>query len=311
MKQLEWGVADNLRETTAHGTPDFPIAIYLTSLETFPQRSTLLHWHDELQFVMVRRGSIDYTVEDHHYALRQRDILFINSRCLHMASQTSEQDAEYICINVHHNLIGGNHSSLIYRKYVLPIIETDSMNAVLIRADDANHRELNRCLNLLISFYESSDAERELYILRTMIDILLLLIKINPSSLTDRVRISAQDQQRIDKIIGFIQDSYSEKLTLADIAAVISCSPEECCRLFNRTVNQSPVTYLNSFRILKSLTLLTETQMSIADIAQEVGFGSSSYYTEKFKAIMNCRPLEYRKRYAKSAHIRYKDLNSR
>lgn len=276
------------------------MAIYLSSLKDLPQRSTLLHWHEELQLVIDKQGRLDYTVENQQYALNEGDILLINSRCLHMGSQAGAEDAEYICIDFHPGIISGNSNSLISRKYIYPLTESSELHAVLIRVTDPSYTNLKGMIDMVINYYEGRVFAYELKIMSELIKIWLLIIDEHKSILADNISMSPQDQQRIDKILGFIQAHYSEKLTLGDLASELNCSPEECCRLFRRTVSQSPMNYLCSFRILKSLSMLTTTDRSIADIAQDMGFGSSSYYTEKFKSIMKCRPLEYRKRFAKS-----------
>ena len=50
-------------------------------------------------------------------------------------------------------------------------------------------------------------------------------------------------------------------------------------------------------RLQKAQELLRGTEKSVLDIAQETGFGTSSYFTELFRREMGCAPLEYRKRY--------------
>ena len=45
------------------------------------------------------------------------------------------------------------------------------------------------------------------------------------------------------------------------------------------------------------MKLLSRTALSISEIARQVGFGTSSYFTELFRREMGCAPLEYRKRY--------------
>ena len=52
--------------------------------------------------------------------------------------------------------------------------------------------------------------------------------------------------------------------------------------------------YVLTYRIQQSLTLLQDEDYSITDITYQVGFTSTSYYIERFKAVMNVTPLAYR-----------------
>ena len=68
----------------------------------------------------------------------------------------------------------------------------------------------------------------------------------------------------------------------------------KCCQLFRRYFSQTPVEYLNRYRLDKSLALLRETDRSITEIALAVGFGGASYYAELFRRQMGQSPTEYR-----------------
>ena len=54
--------------------------------------------------------------------------------------------------------------------------------------------------------------------------------------------------------------------------------------------------YINRFRIEKSAILLTNTDESISDIAQSVGYDNLNYFDRLFKRYKNMPPKEYRQR---------------
>jgi len=68
----------------------------------------------------------------------------------------------------------------------------------------------------------------------------------------------------------------------------------ECCRIFKRTIHVTPFEYLISHRINQSILLLKNTDKNITEIALNTGFGSISYYIEKFKTQTGYTPKKYR-----------------
>ena len=102
------------------------------------------------------------------------------------------------------------------------------------------------------------------------------------------------DNERIKQLLIFIQSHYSERLSIARIAAQIPISERECYRLFKNSLGISPIDYLNSFRLQKAMELLTSTRQSIVDIAMETGFNSSSYFGKIFKQYYQMTPKQYR-----------------
>lgn len=64
--------------------------------------------------------------------------------------------------------------------------------------------------------------------------------------------------------------------------------------MFKKHHLKSPIEYLISFRLNKSMELLQSTSLSISEIASRTGFGSVSYYIEKFRKQMGITPSQYR-----------------
>ncbi|KZL91882.1 helix-turn-helix transcriptional regulator [Clostridium magnum] len=95
-------------------------------------------------------------------------------------------------------------------------------------------------------------------------------------------------------MLSYIQENYKENVTLDDIAKNVNLSRAECSRFFKRMTGQTPFEYLISYRINQSTLLLRNSDLPITEIAEEVGFGSVSYYIEKFRKQINCTPKEFR-----------------
>ena len=82
---------------------------------------------------------------------------------------------------------------------------------------------------------------------------------------------------------------------MAQIAASGAVGQSKCCKLFMRFLNQTPMAYVNQYRLYQSLELLRNTAMSVTEIALAVGFGSASYYAEAFRKGFDQSPTQYRK----------------
>jgi len=99
-------------------------------------------------------------------------------------------------------------------------------------------------------------------------------------------------------MMAYIQENYTEKLTLEDIAASAAISTRECLRCFQASICQSPMEYLISYRIQAAKKLLETTALSITEIAMATGWGSSSYFTKMFHRLCGKTPNAHRKAYA-------------
>lgn len=67
--------------------------------------------------------------------------------------------------------------------------------------------------------------------------------------------------------------------------------------LFQKSGRAAAFSYLNQYRIERSLPLLEQSECSIAEIAANVGFSSQSYYTAQFRRSCGQTPGQYRRQY--------------
>ena len=104
-----------------------------------------------------------------------------------------------------------------------------------------------------------------------------------------------KNQDRILSMLSFIQENFSEKLTLEQIAASAAVSTRECLRCFRTSIKLSPMEYLMDYRIQSAKKLLESTDKNIADIALQCGFNSCSYFTMQFHKLCGKTPATYRK----------------
>ena len=114
-------------------------------------------------------------------------------------------------------------------------------------------------------------------------------------------RLSAQkpaksaDTVRIEQMLQYMQASYAEPITLADIAQAARLSERECLRCFHRPIGDSPVQYLLKYRLMQGAALLRASPAaSIAEVSAACGFDSPSYFSKQFRRFYQRPPREYR-----------------
>lgn len=102
---------------------------------------------------------------------------------------------------------------------------------------------------------------------------------------------------RIGKIIGSIEEAPYKDWSLDNLAETAKLSVNSLIRTFNQATGMPPIEYLLRLRIRHSMELLTGSDMSITDIAFEVGFNDSNYFARQFKRINGMTASEFRRRH--------------
>lgn len=99
----------------------------------------------------------------------------------------------------------------------------------------------------------------------------------------------------VEKIIEFIKKHYNDNLTLDSIASVVYLSTSYASRIFKKAKKVSIMEYVTYIRMENAKYLLCNPNYKIDDIAQNVGYTDSSYFTKVFKKYEGITPVQYRK----------------
>ena len=101
------------------------------------------------------------------------------------------------------------------------------------------------------------------------------------------------DQQRLEM---FIDEHYMEKLSLKSISESLGIGTTKLCSLAKKLSPDGSITKLISIRRVEAAKLLLlKENMSIAEIAEKVGFSDYNYFTKIFKKISGVTPSQYKK----------------
>lgn len=295
-------VEKNLKENLSHGDYSFPVDIHKDYFPAFTDDSQPhyfpCHWHPEVEILLVTEGALHCQVELKKYDILPGEAIFVNSNQLHAGYSTGNRDTRMHSLIFDPIFLYGKESSLIYQKYVRPLLENISFPSCHLKPDDEEQAQLLENVNRCYYLHKNQPANWELELLTVMTGVWMNLWKINcrEASQIPVTRKASRDQQNIRAFLDFVHEHYAEKLTLADLADAAALSPGECGRLCNRVLHQTPMNYLLSYRIEQSIPDLLKHELSITEIALKTGFSGSSYYAEIFRRMKGVSPREFRNR---------------
>lgn len=99
----------------------------------------------------------------------------------------------------------------------------------------------------------------------------------------------------VKQTIIYIQQNYAQNLSRQQMAQVVGVSEGYLGRIFLQELGLSPVEYLNRYRIKVAKELLKNTSTSITEIATQVGFDDSAYFSRAFRKQVGLSPRAFRK----------------
>jgi len=100
-------------------------------------------------------------------------------------------------------------------------------------------------------------------------------------------------------VIEFIHKNYPQAIHIDELAKLSKTSPRQLERRFNKIFGITISDYISRTRIIAAIEHLEQTNRTVSDIAQSVGFYDHSHFIRTFKRLRGCSPKQYRERHSR------------
>lgn len=248
------------------------------------------HWHSAVEIISPIRNSYTVAIHDQKYILNPGEIIVIPSGELHETIAPSDGE-RYICLFDLDCISRIKSFSSILPFFTSAIIINDQTAPTLVKP----------CLDIIEHMAEIYFAEEPMWELRMYADILNFFAIIGQDRLDKMMTIPSKvgnkQKEYLDKfnsLFTYIDEHYTDDLTLEFAADLIGYSKFHFTRLFKQFSNTTFYDYLCFKRIKVAEELLINPSLSITDVAIRSGFPSISTFNRLFKKLKNCTPTEYR-----------------
>jgi AraC family L-rhamnose operon transcriptional activator RhaR/AraC family L-rhamnose operon regulatory protein RhaS len=104
---------------------------------------------------------------------------------------------------------------------------------------------------------------------------------------------------RIGEAISHLEANFRERVDLDQLAGMAHMSKRNFMRSFQAATGTSPIAHLIQLRVNQAASLLRRTQLSVTEIAFQVGFGDSNYFARQFRALLGVTPSQYRQQHTR------------
>jgi len=115
------------------------------------------------------------------------------------------------------------------------------------------------------------------------------------TALERKRNLGADTQRLIRQAMVYIHENYFSSLSRQDIARHINISEDYLTFCFRQELGTTPIKYLQRYRINQAKSLLKDTQKTITEIALDVGFSDSGYFSRVFHREMGISPDQFRR----------------
>lgn len=250
------------------------------------------HYHMHYEIYYQLSGDRYYFIKDKTYYVEEGTLVWLHPTDIHKTIAGSTQAGERILINFQEEFL----SSITPLEQSTLLSCFKSQNPVL-NLNLLEQKEIETLLQKMLK-----EKNHILYNKILLSECLLLSsrylknIKTKGNAPTD----TSIKYERVTKIARYLNEHYSEKLTLENVAKTFYISPYYLSRTFKAGTGFNFIHYLNYIRINRAKELLEKTDMSVINISVKVGYENITHFNRVFKEIEGITPSNYRKQLSPS-----------
>ena len=290
---------DALQEKVQHGDTMLPFVQYVSMLpKDFTSFS--MHWHKEVEIIYVESGRCQLLVDLESYELRRGDIVVINPSSLHAFQQYQEEDAGFLSWLFDMKMLAGGSTDACQIKYFAPFIEGKFAYPPVIRDDCPVYSQLRDILLQIHQICDLPGEAHELNLKWKLMRFFYLFFR----DVCQRKQVAEDNGalQNIKIVIDYIQENFQQDISVKEVADLLHFSETYFMRFFKKYTGKTCIDYINEYRLERAAELLRSSDLSITEIAMQVGIHNISYFNRIFKKKIQLTPGQYRKESIQRLH---------
>jgi len=258
------------------------------------------HFHSEFEIIYVLKSTGKRFVADNVEPFGEGDITLLGSNLPHFWKSDAIEEAgngnrvNAIVVQFHKDFFSDEINSYPEFHRISELLKRSSRG---IHFNKTSGEKLAKMLKRLLNM---KGLERMLYFIK----LLDTMARIENYRVLASKAYQLEEQKelnnRLDKIMHFINTNYQRKITQEEIAIKIGMTTAAFCRYFKEKTGKGFIFFINEMRIGYACKLLIEHHLSISQICFECGFNNISNFNRMFKRQTGYTPGEYQQQFIKA-----------
>ena len=248
---------------------------------------------DKMELAEVTMGTVNIQIGTEMITAKCGDFLYVPPNMIFRAESEGGL-AGIRGISFDSSIIETN--MLSYEAEILYMFFVQSENKIkLFTPQHPSNPALCRAMSEAYEEYISKDVCYKLLVRSNIYRMMTELLRYYCVCKTDDDKSVYHNVLRLRPVISYIGNHFADKITIEELSEIIMVSADYFTKMFKKSIGKTPIDYINAIRVNSSMHLLVDTDKSMPEIAEAVGFCNANYFHRIFKQYMNTSPLAYRK----------------
>ncbi|MCQ2509162.1 MAG: AraC family transcriptional regulator [Lachnospiraceae bacterium] len=257
------------------------------------------HWNRELELILVQTGSIKIIGNGIQHQMNEGDIAIIDAGCFHYFENTSGSDTFYYIGLLNEAVFSANRN--LTDRFVNPIFHCFTPGLTHLPVTSPFNSRLRTIFQELYRIINEKEEAYELLVTAKCYEILTILCNIQKYAFLKQDNVDTKTSVALKSMLDHILAHVSGKISIEDLCEAGNISRNTCFQFFHDFMGDTPSNFILRYRLNHAMTLLTDSSLSISEIADHCGFSQQSHFTQHFSKTFGITPLQFRKSQQKSS----------
>jgi AraC family transcriptional regulator, melibiose operon regulatory protein len=276
------------------------------SISQQPYESDIpLHMHDYIEMMFVYRGRCSVTVKGKKIDLNKGELILINKETPHNVAATTHQDIVINMILKQDYLSPSflsrfSQKSIISQFMIESLVSNRKQNHYLIFEPGKHTNVLEIMENIMCEFFDRDFCSGEI-IDSYLIVLFSTLIRFR-NNVSRHELLNKNENVSLLDFLRYIEDNY-KNCSLVKMGQAFGFNPSYLSTLLKKGTGKSFKELLQIQRLNQAAMFLSNSDLPIPEIAEEVGYSSVTFFYKKFKELYHDTPFSYREKHTISKTI--------
>jgi len=234
------------------------------------------HYHEFCKLVLLVSGQGEYMVEDRNYTMRAGDILMIGSGQVHKPDFAAGMEYERFIFYISPEFLQVHSSEECNLVQLF-----DGMQGHVLRLEEGRYRKVFELAGTLEEELNKNAFGKKVMANSLLMQLLVKLGRYREKGEALQAERPAVSDERIGRMLSFIENHLSEDLSVDDLAEYVYMSRYHMMRLFKKETGQSVYDYLTERRLFFARELIRQG-VPATESCFQAGFGSYSSFTRAY-----------------------------
>jgi len=250
------------------------------------------HSHDYVEIVFVCKGSVTHIIDQEIIELHEGELLFL---CQNVFHEILPSDVDDIAVNFIVRpeffdkviqMMGEEDTPL--RRFILENLKSKNASAGYLLYKVSKVVPVQNLIENLI-YILLNDTHNK----RNVTQLTMGLLFLNLISFTDKLVSKNVEEQNIVKILGYIENNYKDG-SLSELSKIVHYDISSLSREIKKRTGKKYTDLVSEKRLSQACFMLKNTDMTIEEIANSVGYNNTSFFYRIFKDKYGCSPKQYK-----------------